>query len=340
MVTLKDLAKALNLSPPTVSRALRDSPRVNIRTRERVKRRAREAGYVPNHVASGLKTSQSRTIGVLTPSINMSYWATILEGIEEEANRQGYSAIIGITVNAEEERAVSANVTSMLQKRVDGIIRISHFTDYSEELMTQMRGRGIALVDVEFDGLRPPTDRVRVECDNHAGAYEATRHLIDLGYRRIGRIDGPVEISMIARQRRTGFLDAIGDYGPSAPEVAFVQCGFDFDTGLEAAEQLLGQLEPPLAIVACSDEVACAVFRVAHLKGLHVPGDLSIVGFGNREISRVLPAPLTTVEVPAMESGRLAFRQFLEQMDETDTLPRRITLSTRLLVRESTGPAR
>ncbi len=338
MVSLKDLAKTLNLSPPTVSRALRDCPQVNIKTRERVKRLAREAGYVPNHVASGLKTSHSRTIGVLIPCINMTYWATILEGIEEEANQHGYSAIIGITADAEQERTIKANVTSMLQKRVDGIIRISHFMDYPEELLAQMRGRGIALVDVEFDGLRPPNERVRIECDNHAGAYEATRYLIDLGHRRIGHIDGPVEISMIARQRRAGILDALEECGPSVVEMVGVQSGFDFDSGLEAAEHLMRQLAPPLAIVACSDEVACAVFRVAHLKGLRVPSDLSIVGFGNREISRILPVPLTTVEIPAMEIGRLSFRHFLEQMDKTHSPPRRVTLGTRLLVRDSSGP--
>ena len=332
--TLKELALELGVTVPTVSRALRDSPRVKLQTRKRIQDLAAKRGYVANHIASGLKTNRSMTLGVLVPRIDESYWAEILEGIERGACRKQYAVLIGNT--KDEDIGLVTNVRNMLQRRVDGIIRISHRREYPAAVLSQLQGRKLPMIDIDRDSPPQADCSVRLSFENEAGAQAAVRHLAGgLGHRTIGCLAGPISASHIARQRHDGFLAAMDSLGLPVAEGHVVEGGFAFEEALAPARQLLSSTQRPTAVVTCSDDAACAVYQVARDLGMSVPEQLSVVGFGNEKVAAQLPAALTTIDVPAVYAGELAFDRFIECRDGPGKPSMAIALPVNLVERAS-----
>ena len=336
MITLKELAHELGLSPPTVSRALQNSSRVSLATRMRVQEAAARADYIPNQAASGLRTRHSKTIGVLVPTMDSSYWPEILQGIQRKANQHDYTVIVHASGSLD---SITSNVNFLLRNRVDGVLRISHNMDYDAKVMKRFHEDNTILVDIDFDGF-PFTShrRIQVDFSNEDGACLATQHLIDLGHRNIVHINGPTYRSRTARMRRRGYEIAMQEAGISIPPYVIPETDYSFESGLLAASGLFEDCHFPIGIIACSDDIAAAVIQIAWERKYKVPQDISVIGFGDELIAKRLSIPLTTIKVPAQNCGQEAFTQFYELRESDRITSLRITLPVELIVRNSTAP--
>ncbi len=336
MITLKELARKLGLSPPTVSRALRNSSRVSLATRIRVQEAAARADYIPNLAASGLRTRHSKTIGVLVPDMDSSYWPKIMQGIQDKANQYDYTVIINASGSLD---SLTPNVYFMLRNRVDGMMRISHNMDYAAEVMRRFNDHNVVLVDIDFDGFPFASQRrIQVDFANEAGARLATQHLIALGHRNIVHINGPTYRSRPARMRRRGYEGAMNEAGIAIPNYAIPEADYSFESGVLAANYLFDHCHFPIAITACSDDIASAVIQVAWERNLRIPEVVSVVGFGDELVAKRLTVPMTTIKVPALECGQEAFNRFIELRETGSTSTLQVTLPVELIIRASTAP--
>jgi DNA-binding LacI/PurR family transcriptional regulator len=333
-----DVAKRAEVSTTTVSRVLHNSGYVSGPTRKVVESALDELGYRVDFTAQSLKKKKTFILGhVLRSSSVNTFFAHVLSAVEDEAHRSGYNVISSnVRDDLEEERRA---VEVLLSRRVDGVL---FTTVLSPESVQMLRAEGIPVVLLEryFDF----NDVDRVVADNHAGAFEATNHLISLGHRRIAFIGGPVpqnqELARVELDRKRGYEDALISAGLSLDRR--YQChadAYDLPRGREMTEQLLGVQPPPTAILAASDQLALGAFQAAYYRNLRVPEQLSLVGFDDT-VARFGVKPLTTVRQPMEEFGKSAVRLLVErQRGLYEGESRTVVLKTRLLVRETTGAA-
>ena len=317
---MADVARIAGVSVATVSRALAGSPLVSEETRARIEAAVRDTGYVVNQVASGLRLQRSRQILVLLPDIANPFFGEVVLGIEEEAQRQGCGVLIGNTArNPEREAALARQFQT---GAVDGLV-----------LLTGHKPPGIPptrLVGVS-EHIADPAIAV-VSIDNRAAAREAVTYLLALGHRKVAHIGGPTG-NILTQQRHAGFLDALG--GDADP--ALVQFG---DYSIASGEAAMHALLPaqPTAVFCSNDEMAIGAIRAARASGLHVPHELSVVGFDDIPFAGAYDPPLTTIRQPRRDMGRVAARVLLAALDDQD-MPRPAVLPHTLIVRARTGPA-
>ena len=289
-VTLHDVAAAAGVSKSTVSRILDERlPRSNSETARRVRQVAAELGYVRDLSAASLRRGRTMTIGVIVPRLTDTVMAMLYEAIARACARAGQFAVVATTGDAPGAGRTAAE--TLLQRGVDGLIlstaRIGD--DFPEELTA----RGVPhVLALRTDGRSPSSVG-----DDRLGGYLATRHLIDLGHRRIGLIAGPAYASS-ALARGEGYRQAMAETGAEVNPGWVVASTFGIESGAEAAERLL-RLEPrPTAIFAANDNTAIGALSTLARRGLSVPGDLSLVGYNDVPIVSSLPTPLTSVRVP------------------------------------------
>jgi len=336
-VTIDDVAERAGVHKATVSRALnaRTQHQVSAATLKRVKRAARELGYQPDVVAQSLRTSSTRTIGIVIPDLMNPIFPPLVRGVEQHLLPRGYTALIANTDGfggvGDPEREAFA---SLQRRRVDGfILAAGRLSD--QEFLRDAHARGVRLVMANREADAPfPV----VTADNAAGIAAAVEHLAGLGHRRVTHLAGPADFST-TRARVAAFRAATAAAGLE-PEVV-PDVPLSADAGERAMDALLarGPLDAT-AVVAANDLVALGVLRAMRRHGLACPGDLSVVGYNDMPFAGDFSPSLTTVRVPLWDIGVEAARSLLTAIESDRQERITITLPVSLVVRESTGPAR
>lgn len=303
-------------------------------TRQRVLAAVRELNYSPSVLARALVTKRTQIVGVIVGDVEDPYFAEIVRGVEDVARRSGYLVIV---CNADRDPATELSyLRTLLDYRVDGVILAGG--GVLDEAYRQSHVQAVAQLEhhgsvvVALAEVAAPVPRVTI--DNRRAAAMMTRYVVDLGHRRIGVIAGPEQITT-AQSRIQGILDVLQEH--RLPTDLIAHGGFTVEGGEQAAEALFDHLPRPTAIVTVNDQMAVGALTAAHRRGLSVPGDLTIVGFGDTIAARQTWPPLTTVSVPRHEMGAIAMRGLLEQLRGGPAVAGSI-LECALTVRGSSGP--
>ncbi|PNY79311.1 LacI family DNA-binding transcriptional regulator [Deinococcus koreensis] len=328
--TIKDVSRRANVSTATVSRVLNGERWVAEATREAVLRAVQELNYKPNAVARSLINAQTKTLAILFPKVSDMFSGTVLSGIEDAAQAQGFSVIVCRTGGGRERTLEYLQV--LAEKRVDGIIFASEVL--REEYAAFIRRLNIPLVVLsgETQDAAIPT----VRCDDHQAAYAATGYLIGLGHERIGMLYGGAHETPEQHGRLQGFFEAHRDHGLAVDEAqVLLQPGFAFKDGLEGAHTLLGRPLNLSALFASSDELALGVISAAYQRGLRVPDDLSVMGFDDLPLAEMSVPPLTTVRQPLYGMGRRAATMLLDHIQSVQPLAGSAVFPTTIVERRS-----
>jgi LacI family transcriptional regulator, galactose operon repressor len=326
-VTLEDIARALNVSKMTVSRAINNHPEISSETRARILATAQKMNYRPNQFARALMTKQSYLIGIVVPDLMHSYFAEICRGVEAHARPVGYQNLICST---DEEPRKEMDEIEALLSRTDGLIVASALSASDAKFYKRLISEGakIVLIDRLLDGLRcsaVTTDDVQV-------GILATEHLIELGHRKIGHLRGP-DVST-ALKRLQGYREAMSK---ARLKVLVHDCGFTESDGYTAMQKWIAAGDLPSAIFAANDPAAIGAMAAAKEAGLKVPGDLAFVGAGSIHYGDMLRVPLTTVSWSKAEMGQAAASLLLELIEAKKKVRRHrtITIPPELLIRQS-----
>ena len=331
-VTIKDIAKALNLSTSTVSRALRGSYEINAETKRMVMEYAEKVNYSPNPIALSLKENKSRAIGVIVPEIANHFFSQAINGIEDVANKRGYHVVI-FQSHESFQREVT-NIQHIIARKVDGLlISLSGQTDDVIHLQ-EIQQKKLPLV--LFDRVSDKIEAHKVVADNFDGAFKATEHLIVSGRRRIAHITSPSLLS-ITKERLAGYKAALEKYSILYDESLVKYCGF----GAEEAKKLVKDLienQNPDAIFTTSDRLALDCFSAIKEQGILIPEQLSFIGFTNLKVAHLLAPSLSTIVQPAFEIGQTAAELLLDSIErKSQNIEqfRTIKISTEMVVRKS-----
>jgi len=330
--SIKDIARLAHVSHPTVSRALQNSPLVNPKTAEKIRRIAEQAGYRPSAVARGLVTRRTRTIGLVVTTIADPFTSEVFSGIEQEAHQRGYCVFLAES-NADPQREKEV-VSTFAERRVDGIIVISSRVGALYlPLLTEMMVP-IVLLNDQHPGAFVHSVVIR----NREGSRAAASHLIGLGHRRITYIGDQTGYQSDA-ERCGGYREALEVSGiVFTPEIVVAGDGKP-EGGQSAMSQLLELVDPPTAVFCYNDMSALGAIQAIRQRGLRVPEDVSVVGFDDLFFASYTQPPLTTVRQPMRRMGQLAMESLFKLMsgDESEIC---IKVDAELIVRESTARAR
>jgi LacI family transcriptional regulator len=289
-VTLLDVAAAAGVSKSTVSRILDERlPRSDSETAQRVREVAAELGYHRDLSAASLRRGKTMTVGVVVPRLTDTVMAMLYESLAHACRRVGQFAIVATT--DDEPKADRVAVEALLQRRVDGLVLSTARSgdDFAQELADR---------DIPYVlALRTDGHSLSSVGDDKLGGYLATRHLLDLGHRRIGLIAGPGYASS-ARGRVEGYRQALAEAGTDVDPALVIESTFGIESGAEVADRLMNLDPPPTAIFAVNDNTAIGALSTLHQRGLAVPDDVSLVGYNDIPIVSRLPTPLTSVRVP------------------------------------------
>ncbi len=327
-MTVRQVAEHAGVSIATVSRVINGHADVSARTREAVQRVLREHGYQANSRAQQRSTG---LVGVAVPMVHPSYFAAILSGAAEALFEHDMQVVLCPT------RHSHAREVSLLDRLADGGAdgAILVLPEESGDELRELADQGLRFVVV--DPRTETAEGISVVCAAHsAGAAHVTRHLLDLGHRRIGVIGGP-RGWVATEERLRGHHAALAGRGV-LPDPALVRYSdFRLDGGAEAASQLLAVPDPPTAIFAFNDAMAIGAMRAAMARGLRVPADVSVAGFDDTGEAAITTPALTTVRQPLAELGRTAVSILLRQLENRRLEPLRVELETKLVPRDSTG---
>ncbi|MFH1487723.1 MAG: LacI family DNA-binding transcriptional regulator [Pseudomonadota bacterium] len=328
MANIKDVARKSGVSIATVSRVVNSSEhRVSAETRERVLQAIKELDYRPNALAQGLIMKRSMTVGIIIPDISNPYYAEIVRGIQDVADRTGYAVMLQNT-DRKKERIIKC-IQLLREKRADGII-FSGGILHGFETLSTLRELSQRVVVIG----RHEVDFPAVRVDNILGAAQAVQHLIDLGHRKIGFISGS-RMSTTSVDRLRGYRNSLAQFGVPYESARVRQGNLTPESGYLAAKTLLDQKERVTAIFAANDLMAYGVINAAKEQGLRVPEDLSVIGFDNIPLSGYFDPPLTTVEIPMYDLG-VAAMEMLADLISTIDLNRLKIVQTSLILRGST----
>jgi len=329
MITIKDIARNLNISVATVSRALRDTYDVNKETREKVLQMARQLDYKPNVNATGLARGKTNNIGVILPFVTNYYFGTVITGIQEVAYSKGYNIMLFITNDAEEREidiTHSMNVSSFAGFLVSS--SASSFRHFKE-----IADKGVHIVF--FDRVSPTMESSKVMQDDYNGAFIATEHLIKQGYTRIAHLAGPRGITM-TEKRLKGYLDALEKYRVPVNKEFIVHSGFSQECGYTDTEFLLSRKLRPDAIFGVNDRKAIGAMLALKANNIKIGKEIGVIGFTNDPASALITPSLTTVAEPAFEIGKISCELLLKHITKKRFPPEEVVLPTTLIVREST----
>ncbi|MDX3227909.1 LacI family DNA-binding transcriptional regulator [Streptomyces sp. ME19-01-6] len=328
--TMAAVAEAAGVSVSTVSRVLADKPDISEETRVRVTQAAHATGYLQR---KGRRKQLGGILDVLIEGTTSPWAGELIAGAQHAAFSLGYT--LALTATGHPRFRVSDWIDARRTRPSDGILLVLSRARHDE--IAALAGLPAPLVLLDPVGTSEPTIPT-VGATNWSGGAAATRHLLELGHRRVGFIGGPAEIQC-TRERHEGYLAAHREFS-LAPDPALTHYGdFSVTSGTDHGAALLDLPQPPTAIFAGSDAQAAGVYQVARARGMRVPDDLSVVGFDDTVICTMLAPPLTTVRQPLAEMGGEGVRLIAqEQSRHGSSVGRRIELATSLVARESTAP--
>ncbi len=331
-VTIKDLAKELNISCSTVSRALKDFPGISPATRDAVKELAKKYNYRPNAVALSLRNQKTNVIGVIIPETVHFFFSTVISGIEDEAMKEGYNVMI-CQSNENYEREADS-IDALMSARVDGLlVSISRETSDLAHLQ-KVVDDGIPMVF--FDRLVEGMNATSVIVDDYQGAYDAVEHLIDQDCRNIVHLAGPENL-IISRKRKEGFVSALEDHQIPLDESYIIECrNGTVDEAEKALDKLLSTGKKIDGVFASNDIAALGALKATRNAGIQVPEEIAIVGYSNWQFSSLIQPPLSSVSQPGYEMGKEAAKLIFQEIDKDDLSKREVRiLDTELIIRAS-----
>lgn len=332
-VTIYDLAQELNVSPSTVSRALKDHFSIGKEMIDLVKQRAKQRGYRPNGIAASLRRNKTNTIGIMTSWINRPFISSLISGVEEEAAKAGYNVIISQSHDSYESEI--ANAKALYDSRVGGLIVSLAMETKKYDHFNQFVDNDIPIVFVDRVSEEFRADRVII--DNFAAGFTATKHLIEQGCKRIAHFAG-AQHRNVYRERQKGYIHALHEFNIPVDESLIVHGDIlNSEDGMKMANHVLDLSEPPDGIFSPNDTSAVSAIQSAKRRGIKIPKELAIIGFNNDPISLIIEPQLSTISHPAIDMGRISARQVLEHKQHKDIVTSEtITLKTELIIRAST----
>jgi LacI family transcriptional regulator len=336
-ITIHDIARELNISASTVSRALHDHPRISKATRDAVRQVAEKYNYQPNVMASSLRQGKSHTVGVIVPRINRNFFANVIGGMEEVLAASGYHLMICQTHEGFKNEKIA--LQTLVNARVDAIILSVSMETTGGDHIKSILDRGIKLFF--FDRIIESLDVGSVVIDDRLGAYLNVRHLIGQGYQRIIHVAGAGHIN-IYKDRKMGYLDAMAESGIDVFPEWIMEKPLVLEGGKSAFHEGMKHRSKPDAFFCAGDYAALGILQAARESGVRIPGDLGVTGFANEPFTAYLQPSLTTVDQRGVEMGRLVAEMFM-QCVEQDTSPSgcgKKVINPELIIRESSSPNR
>jgi len=331
-ITIKDIARELNISPSTVSRALKDHPDISQPTKDKINALVEKYHYKPNAMALNLRQGKSNVIGVIIPEIVHHFFSSVISGIEEVVQSKGYSVMLCQSSEMYEREKLNSKV--LLGSRVEGVLasisketlKFGHFEDLIHH--------NIPLVF--FDRIAPPLETDRVVVDDFNGAFKATEYLIKTGCKRIAHLSASQQLQ-IGYQRKRGYISALEKNRISVDDSLVAHCD-KFDKALEVVPQLMALDNPPDAIFCVNDLTAAATIKSLKKLGYRIPEDVSVIGFTDGLVSTVTDPALTTISQHGFHIGRRAAEILFQRIEEDASKFKPITevIPTELVIRDST----
>lgn len=330
-VTIYDIARALDISPATVSRGLKDHPGIRKDTKKRILEAAHKMGYQHNLFARNLRAKKTNTIGVIIPRLNSYFMSTVIAGMEKVANERGYTLIISQTQESAKKEIASVN--TMFNSRVDGLlISLAYDTENMDHFDAMLR-KEIPLIF--FDRIIDHAKCTSIIIDNVRAGYDAVSHLISQGSRRIVFVGGSLNRNVYA-DRLKGYKQALAEAQIPFDDNLIIINNLSEQAGKDAAQQILSMNPLPDGIFTTNDTSAVACIRTLKQAGIKVPEQIAIVGFNNDPISWVIEPNLTTIHYPGQEMGEIAATTLINTINKLpsanlDTL----VLRHKLIIRDS-----
>lgn len=331
--TIYDIAKELNITAATVSRALNNNPKISDTTRKLVLKTADKLNYKQNKLALALKSGKSYNVGVIVPRINSSFFASVIRGIEDELHPEGYQVIICQTHNNEDLEVEKIN--TLMNAQVDGILMsISNLEIEKNDSFNRLLKKNMPLVF--FDRKKNIDGVSSVTINDFEGGYKATKHLIDQGCKRIAHLSID-RLFEIYKDRFLGYKKALIDNGLEFDENLVIETKSYVEDGQSAMKKLLNLKNRPDAIFSASDFTALGAIQEIKANGLKIPDDICVVGFSNEPFTKFMELTITTVDQFPLEMGKIAAKVFLEQVNNTKNLKieKKVVLTPELLIRKS-----
>lgn len=332
-VTIKDIAKALNFSTSTVSRALRGSYEISEETKKKVTEYAEKINYRPNPIALSLKERRSRAIGVVVSEIANDFFSQAIDGIESIAYNCGYHVII--TQSHESEEREKANVMHHTSRSVDGLLISLSSGTVDLSYLKELNNKGLPIVF--FDRITDEIETHKVTANNSIGAFQATEHLIRQGFKNIAHLTSSPYLS-ITKERMDGYKKALEKHHIPFNENLIKHCnhgGMIADEVEEALVSLFKSKTPPDAVFTTGGRITTVCFKI--LKTMKPIKDIGFVGFTNNKVADLFDPPMTVVTQPAFEIGEEATRLLLQMIESKRPVVdfKKIVLDTELIIRES-----
>ncbi len=295
MASIREVAKLAGVSPSTVSRVMNGTANVEEDKKQRVLAAIKETGFKPNELARALFKQSSKIIGVIVPNIENPFYNELAKAVEEEAYRNGYRMLLCNSNNNTEKELM--NIQILDQMKADGIIILTH----SDKTGREISGCQLPVVVVDRQ-LTGSGQSAYIEADHYKGGKMAMEHLLECGCRNIVFLRGPLGLSS-GMHRYEGYQEVCTKAGISEQ---YIDCLYDYEDGLRAAQELLERFPKADGIIASNDMVAIASYKILQNAGLRVPEDVQIIGFDNIRLSWLFTPELTTVIQPITQMGTLA----------------------------------
>ena len=331
-VTIYDIAEKLKISPATVSRGLQDHPAISKKTKKKIIELAEKIGYRSNHFARNLRNQKTQTIGVIVPRLNSHFMSSVISGVEHIANKEGYNLII--SQSSESSAKETSNARTFFNSRVDGLLvslaydtkELSHFDSFFKK----------SIPVIFFDRVMEHENSTSILIDNRKAAYEATKHLIEQGCRKIVHITAPL-LQNVYVDRMKGYKQALAEHKIKFRDEDIIIGNLSQEAGVNAAETILKMKKTPDGVFVANDNCAVGCMLAFKQKGYRIPEDIAIVGFNNDPVSLVIEPHLTTINYSGYEMGEVAARHLISHLKGTSPIhsTNTIILRSELIVRES-----
>jgi len=330
-VTIYDVAKALNISPSTVSRGLKDHPHIRQETKKNIIAVAKEMGYQQNKFASNLRQKHTNTIGVVVPKLNSYFMATVIAGVEKITSQNGYGLII--SQSQESWKKEISCISTLFNSRVDGLLVSLAFDTKNLDHFNILLNKDIPVVF--FDRVADCNGCMSIVIDNYKAGYEATSHLIEQGCNRIVHIGGNL-MRNVYSDRFRGYKQALADNGIEFDQHLVIISDMNGQAGTDAAKKILKMVPRPDGIFTSNDSTAVSAIVELERAGVKIPDEIAVVGFNNEPISKVIKPNLTTIDYPAREIGEISATSLINKLKNSQSANfSTIILKHKLISRQS-----
>lgn len=331
-VTIYDIAKVLNVTAATVSRALNGNKNISEATKKLVLETAKKMNYEPNKLALSLKTGRSNNIGVIVPRINTNFFSSVIRGMEDELNPSGYHIIICQSHN-DEQKEIN-NIESLINSQVDAIFLST--SSKSSDQFEKILKKNIPLIF--FDRKKTMDGVSSVTIDDFAGGYMATKHLIDRGCRKIAHLASGSFGIEIFFDRHAGYKQALADHGIDYREDLVLRTNSKIEEGKLAVAQLFALKEQPDAIFSSSDFVALGAIQELRARKIKIPEEVAVIGFANEPFTDYEELSISSIDQFPEDMGRMTAKVFLEQVNSPDMvkIEKKVIMEPKLVIRKST----